>query len=43
VVNEIEDAFESITWFTYRAGIEQSLHGSNKTSDAGWGCMLRTG
>ena len=43
VVNEIEEAFESVTWFTYRAGIEHPLYRSTKTSDAGWGCMLRTG
>jgi hypothetical protein len=43
VVNEIHEAFESITWFTYRANFDKPLHGSNKTSDAGWGCMLRTG
>lgn len=43
VVNEIEEAFESVTWFTYRAAINHPLHKSKMTSDAGWGCMLRTG
>lgn len=43
VVNEIQESFESITWFTYRGNLEKPLCGSKKTSDAGWGCMLRTG
>ena len=32
-----------ITWFTYRDGMEQPLCDTNIRSDAGWGCMLRTG
>lgn len=43
IVNQIQESFEAITWFTYRANIVRPLYGSNKTSDAGWGCMLRTG
>lgn len=43
IVNEIQEAFESITWFTYRANFDKPLYGSTKISDAGWGCMLRTG
>ena len=36
-------SFQGITWFTYRNNIEQNLIGSALRSDAGWGCMLRTG
>ena len=43
ISDEIQDRFYSITWFTYRRGIEKPLKSSQETSDAGWGCMLRTG
>mmetsp|Transcript_29338 Transcript_29338/g.44204 ORF Transcript_29338/g.44204 Transcript_29338/m.44204 type:complete len:208 (+) Transcript_29338:845-1468(+) len=36
-------AFQSVTWFTYRDHIEQNLGRTSLTSDAGWGCMVRTG
>lgn len=39
----IEVLFQSITWFSYRRRIERPLLGSDLYSDAGWGCMLRTG
>ena len=43
ISDEIQELFHSITWFTYRRGIERPLKNSQETSDAGWGCMLRTG
>ena len=43
IVEQIQEAFQSITWLTYRCNLEMPLYKSNKTSDAGWGCMLRTG
>ena len=36
-------AFRSITWFTYRDSLEFGIAGSKEKSDAGWGCMIRTG
>jgi len=36
------EAFYSITWFTYRMGFPK-LAQSALTTDAGWGCMIRTG
>lgn len=36
-------AFRSITWFTYRDNLEFGIAGSKEKSDAGWGCMIRTG
>jgi len=41
--NKFGEAYKSIGWFTYRDNIESSLVGSSLKSDAGWGCMLRTG
>ena len=35
--------FQGITWFTYRDAIQEPLVDSSIRSDAGWGCMLRTG
>ena len=43
ISTEIQENFQSLTWFTYRRGIEKPLKSSEETSDAGWGCMLRTG
>ena len=40
---ELQSAFKSVTWFTYRSKLESTLQGSSYTGDAGWGCMLRTG
>lgn len=40
---EFQQTFQGITWFTYREAIEKPLVGTQITSDAGWGCMLRTG
>lgn len=37
------NSFHTINWFTYRNEIEKPLIGSHYTSDAGWGCMIRTG
>jgi len=41
--NKFIEAFKSICWFTYRDNLENALVGSSLKSDAGWGCMLRTG
>lgn len=41
--NRFSRLFQSITWFTYRDNLEIGLEGTNIKSDAGWGCMLRTG
>ena len=35
--------FNTVTWITYRSEFESPLPGSPLRSDAGWGCMLRTG
>ena len=43
VVREIQEAFKSIVWFTYRRNFNQALASSTLKGDAGWGCMLRTG
>jgi len=32
-----------VTWITYRSDLEWDIQGSKYRSDAGWGCMLRTG
>jgi len=32
-----------VTWITYRSMLERPLLQSNYKSDAGWGCMIRTG
>eukprot|EP01117_Protostelium_nocturnum_P008858 TRINITY_DN3175_c0_g1_i1.p1 TRINITY_DN3175_c0_g1~~TRINITY_DN3175_c0_g1_i1.p1 ORF type:complete len:593 (-),score=199.50 TRINITY_DN3175_c0_g1_i1:17-1795(-) len=35
-------AFRSLFWFSYRNEFE-GINGEHPTSDAGWGCMLRSG
>jgi cysteine protease ATG4 len=42
-VREIQQAFNDIVWFTYRRNFSANLASSTFKSDAGWGCMLRTG
>jgi len=32
-----------VTWITYRSDLEWEILGSRFRSDAGWGCMIRTG
>ena len=34
---------QCIVWLTYRSNMEVDLLNSGVVSDAGWGCMLRTG
>jgi cysteine protease ATG4 len=36
-------ALKRVTWLTYRSDLEYEIMHSRYTSDAGWGCMLRTG
>jgi hypothetical protein len=43
VIAEIQEAFFSIVWFSYRRGFETKLAQSDWSTDSGWGCMLRTG
>jgi len=43
MVQQIQDAFQTIVWFTYKRCLEKPLPSSNYKGDAGWGCMLRTG
>jgi hypothetical protein len=43
---QFRQQFEGITHFTYRQGFEQALEarkGKILHSDAGWGCVIRTG
>lgn len=42
LVNEVLQKNSNIAWFTYRKGFSP-LYGSKSTTDAGWGCMIRTG
>lgn len=39
--NYVKD-IKSLIWCTYRSGFE-AIEGTAFTSDAGWGCMIRTG
>lgn len=39
---EFMQAVRSLGWYTYRSGFE-AIEGTTYTSDAGWGCMIRTG
>jgi len=41
VDNTVQKEVQSLIWVSYRKGFE-SLPNSSLTSDAGWGCMLRT-
>ena len=41
--SKLKEDFESITWLTYRSELEYPILNSTYYSDAGWGCMLRTG
>lgn len=43
LVEEITSRNSMITWFTYRKGFTKGLCNTKITSDAGWGCMIRTG
>jgi cysteine protease ATG4 len=40
ILDNIKLDFKSIFYFTYRKNFEEVI---NYTTDAGWGCMLRTG
>jgi cysteine protease ATG4 len=40
-MEDYRQAFESILWFTYRRDFDQ-MKPYEYTSDAGWGCMLRS-
>jgi hypothetical protein len=40
---KIMKALHNITWITYRSFLERPLLNSTYKSDAGWGCMIRTG
>lgn len=39
---DIQNAIKACLWFTYRKGFP-AIGGTGPTSDAGWGCMLRSG
>ena len=39
----LNQAFKRVTWMTYRSDLEWEIIGSRFRSDAGWGCMIRTG
>jgi hypothetical protein len=41
VCEGFEEQCKSLLWFTYRSGFPE-IQPSAKTSDAGWGCMLRS-
>jgi cysteine protease ATG4 len=40
---EFMEAVKKILWFTYRSQFGQAIEGTPYMSDAGWGCMIRTG
>lgn len=40
---EFMEAVGKILWFTYRSQFGQAIEGTPYMSDAGWGCMIRTG
>jgi cysteine protease ATG4 len=41
-IEEVSVRNRNMSWFTYRKGFEP-LCGTKITTDAGWGCMIRTG
>lgn len=40
---EFMENVRKLLWFTYRSQFGQAIKGTPYMSDAGWGCMIRTG
>jgi cysteine protease ATG4 len=40
---KLKEAFQTVNWVTFRSDLESPILGSLYRSDAGWGCMIRTG